>query len=91
MWLWLALGSALLLGVYDVAKKRALQYNSVYWILLCATALTTLFLSPFLSARPIADHYPLIFKAVLVSVSWISSSMRTWVYPRLRSCSNNSR
>ena len=72
MWLWLALGSALLLGVYDVAKKRALQYNSVYWILLCATALTTLFLSPFLSARPIADHYPLIFKAVLVSVSWIS-------------------
>jgi transporter family protein len=72
MWLWLALGSALLLGVYDVAKKRALQYNSVYWILLCATALTTLFLSPFLSARPIADHYPLMFKAVLVSVSWIS-------------------
>ena len=72
MWLWLALGSALLLGVYDVAKKRALQYNSVYWILLSATALTTLFLSPFLSARPITDHYPLLFKAVLVAVSWIS-------------------
>lgn len=72
MWLWLALGSALLLGVYDVAKKRALQYNSVYWILLSATALTSLFLCPFLSARPIADHYPLMFKAVLVSVSWIS-------------------
>ncbi len=72
MWLWLALGSALLLGVYDVAKKRALQYNSVYWILLSATALTSLFLCPFLSARPITDHYPLMFKAVLVSVSWIS-------------------
>ena len=72
MWLWLSVGSALLLGVYDVAKKQALKYNSVYWILLCATALTTLFLSPFLSARPIADHYPLMFKAVLVSISWIS-------------------
>lgn len=72
MWLWLSVASALLLGVYDVAKKRALQYNSVYWILLCATALTTLFLSPFLSARPITDHYPLMFKAVLVSISWIS-------------------
>lgn len=72
MWLWLSVGSALLLGVYDVAKKQALKRNSVYWILLCATALTSLFLSPFLSAGPITDHYRLMFKAVLVSVSWIS-------------------
>ena len=72
MWLWLSLGSALLLGVYDIAKKQALKRNGVYWILLCSTALTTLFLSPFLSAGPITDHYRLMFKAVLVSVSWIS-------------------
>ena len=72
MWLWLSVGSALLLGVYDVAKKQALKRNSVYWILLCATALTSLFLSPFLSAGPLSDHYRLMFKAVLVSVSWVS-------------------
>jgi transporter family protein len=72
MWLWLTVGSALLLGVYDIAKKRALSRNSVYWILFFSTALTTVFLSPFLSKGPLSDHFSLIFKAVLVSVSWIS-------------------
>ena len=72
MWLWLTVGSALLLGVYDIAKKRALARNSVYWILLFSTALTTVFLSPFLTRGPLSDHFSLIFKAVLVSVSWIS-------------------
>ena len=72
MWLWLSVGSALLLGVYDVAKKRALSRNNVYWILLSATALTTVFLCPFLTKGPLSDHFSLIFKAVLVSVSWIS-------------------
>ena len=72
MWLWLTVGSALLLGVYDIAKKRALSRNSVYWILFLSTALTTVFLSPFLSKGPLSDHFSLIFKAVLVSVSWIS-------------------
>ena len=52
--------------------KRALSRNSVYWILLSATALTTVFLSPFLTKGPLSDHFSLIFKAVLVSVSWIS-------------------
>ena len=74
MWLWLSVGSALLLGVYDVAKKRALSRNSVYWILLGATALTTVFLCPFLSKGPLSDHFTLIFKAVLVSVSWIRTT-----------------
>lgn len=72
MWLWLSLGSALLLGVYDIAKKQALKRNGVYWILLCSTALTTLFLCPFLSAGPVLDHLFLVFKAMLVSVSWVS-------------------
>ena len=48
MWLWLTLLSALLLGTYDVAKKRALKRNGVYWILVTATGLTALYLSPFL-------------------------------------------
>lgn len=72
MWLWLSLGSALLLGVYDIAKKQALKRNGVYWILLCSTALTTLFLCPFLTPGPILDHLYLVFKAMLVSVSWVS-------------------
>ena len=72
MWLWLSVGSALLLGIYDVAKKQALKRNGVYWILLSATALTTLFLSPFLSAGPFQDHLRLMVKAVLVTVSWVS-------------------
>ena len=72
MWLWLSVFSALLLGVYDIAKKRALKRNGVYWILVGTTALTSLFLSPFLSAGPFSDHLSLMLKAVLVSVSWVS-------------------
>ena len=72
MWLWLSVGSALLLGVYDVFKKQALKRNGVYWILLSATALTTLFLTPFLSAGPLQDHLRLMVKGVLVTVSWVS-------------------
>ena len=72
MWLWLSVCSALLLGVYDIAKKRALKRNGVYWILVGTTALTSLFLSPFLSAGPFSDHLSLVLKAVLVSASWVS-------------------
>lgn len=72
MWLWMSVGSAILLGVYDVTKKQALKRNSVLYVLLGATALTAIFLSPFLSAGPLKDHLSLIFKALLVSSSWIS-------------------
>ena len=64
--------SALLLGVYDVAKKQALKRNGVYWILVSATALTAVFLSPFLSHGSLMDHLSLVLKAVLVSTSWVS-------------------
>ncbi len=64
--------SALLLGIYDVAKKQALKRNGVYWILLSATALTAVFLSPCLSAGSLQDHLSLVLKAVLVSTSWVS-------------------
>jgi transporter family protein len=74
MWLWLTVLSALLLGTYDVAKKRALKRNGVYWILVTATGLPALYLSPFLSLRtgPLQDHLSLMLKAVLVSLSWVS-------------------
>ena len=64
--------SALLLGIYDVSKKQALKRNGVYWILLSATALTAVFLSPCLSPGSLSDHLSLVLKAVLVSTSWVS-------------------
>ena len=72
MWLWLTIGSALMLGIYDVFKKQALKNNGVLWVLFAATALSTLFLSPFLSSGPAEDHLRLVLKAVLVTTSWIS-------------------
>ena len=72
MWLWMTLASALMLGIYDVFKKQALKKNSVLWVLLAATALSTIFLSPFLSAGPAEDHLRIVLKAVLVTTSWIS-------------------
>ena len=81
MWIWLALGSALLLGVYDVAKKYALKRNGVYTVLLVATAITTLFLSPFLSPGPAAYHLKLAFKAVLVTASWVSGMIALRLLP----------
>ena len=50
MWLWAAVGSAFLLGIYDVFKKQASTRNDVLHILLYATALSTVLLSPFIIA-----------------------------------------
>ena len=70
-WVLLSLGSALLLGTYDVAKKYALRRNPVMYVLLVATALSTLFLSPWLGKGPLDDHLFFLGKSVLVSASWI--------------------
>ena len=72
MWIWLAVGSALMLGIYDVAKKQSLKRNSSLGVLLLATAFSTLFLSPWLSAGPLQDHLRLLVKAALVALAWIS-------------------
>ena len=72
MWALLAVFSAVLLGLYDVAKKKALQQNGVFAVLLVATALSTLFVSPFLRLGPASDYLRLALKAVLVTASWIS-------------------
>lgn len=74
MWLYLALASALLLGLYDIAKKKSSQNNGVLQILLVATALSTLFLSPWLFKYHINahEHLLLLIKAAIVTSSWIS-------------------
>ena len=46
MWLGLAFVSALFLGLYDVAKKRAVADNAVAVVLLLTTALSTLLFLP---------------------------------------------
>lgn len=77
MWIWMALGSAVLLGLYDVSKKIALSKNTVLNVLLVATGLSALFLSPllFVYKGGTEDHLRLLLKAVLVSSSWISGMM----------------
>ncbi len=72
MWLWMTLASAVLLGIYDVFKKKALKNNGVLWVLLAATAFSTLLLTPFFSAGPAHDHLRMVLKAFLVTVSWVS-------------------
>ena len=72
MWIWTTVASALFLGLYDVFKKQSLQKNDVLQVLLCVTALSTLLLSPWLSAGPVEDHLKLFLKAILVSTCWIS-------------------
>lgn len=72
MWLWMSVCSAVLLGIYDVVKKQSLKRNGVLYVLLGATALSAVFLCPFLEAGTPKYHLALIFKAVLVTTSWVS-------------------
>ncbi|MBR5924066.1 MAG: hypothetical protein IKZ60_01280, partial [Bacteroidales bacterium] len=81
MWIWMALASAVFLGVYDVAKKAALKHNDIYAILLVATGLSALFVSPFLSWGTGVDHLRLIFKSVLVTASWVSGMIALQLLP----------
>jgi len=53
MWLFLGFISALLLGVYDVAKKVSLQQNAVIPVLFSSVAISSLLLLPF----PILSHF----------------------------------
>ncbi len=57
MWLWAAIGSAILLGIYDVFKKQASTRNDVLHILLYVTALSTLILSPFVLTSAFGWHW----------------------------------
>lgn len=83
MWIFLIIGSAVLLGLYDVAKKHSLARNDALTVLLCATALSTLFLSPWLVMEPgtAEGHLRLVFKAVLVTSSWVSGMLALGLLP----------
>lgn len=83
MWIFLIIGSAVLLGLYDVAKKHSLARNDALTVLLCATALSTLFLSPWLVIEPGTPqgHLRLVFKAVLVTSSWVSGMLALGLLP----------
>ncbi len=72
MWVWLTVFSALLLGLYDVAKKDALKRNDVLWILAVASALSSVFLIPFITMGDWTSHTRIMLKAVLVTTSWVS-------------------
>ncbi|MBO7544041.1 MAG: DMT family transporter [Bacteroidales bacterium] len=77
----MALFSAVLLGVYDVAKKHALKKNDLWWILLISTGLSSIFLAPFLTAGEPMQHLRLMLKAVLVTASWISGMIALKLLP----------
>lgn len=83
MWIFLIIGSAVLLGLYDVAKKHSLARNDALTVLLCATALSTLFLSPWLVMEPGTPegHLRLVFKAALVTSSWVSGMLALGLLP----------
>ncbi len=72
MWVWLAVASSALLGFYDVGKKLCLRRNGVLYVLLGITLCSVLFLCPFLGAGTWREHLILLFKAFLVTVSWVS-------------------
>jgi len=87
MWLILAFTSALLLGFYDVFKKKSLSQNAVIPVLLLNTAFSSLLFLPFilLSREGVVSEDSLFFthsygweqhrfillKAIIVLASWI--------------------
>jgi len=81
MWIWLTICSALLLGSYDVVKKKALEKNGVLYVLLGATALSVLFLCPFLKHGSSSEHLNLVVKALFVTTSWVSGMVGLKLLP----------
>lgn len=79
MWLYLAISSALALGVYDFVKKRSLIGNAVLPVLFLNTLICALIFSVLLffaddKLRSFEDsslHFKVFIKAVIVLLSWI--------------------
>lgn len=72
MWVYMAIGSAIMLGLYDVAKKQSLKRNDTLVVLALATGFSALFLCPWLSRGTMHQHLCLWIKTILVTTSWIS-------------------
>jgi transporter family protein len=77
MWLLLGVVSALLLGVYDVAKKVSLQNNAVIPVLFSSIVISGLLLLPF----PVLSHfYPGFMKQTLFYVPQIDARAHFFIF-----------
>lgn len=75
-WVTLALGSALFLGFYDIAKKKALTGNAVLPVLFfvsltCAALLSPAYFLGQIPALSASEHFKLLLKATIVTASWV--------------------
>ena len=89
MWLILSFASAVLLGLYDVAKKSALTGNAVLPVLFFNTLLSSLIFAPlmilsaggalhdgsliFVPPGSVHEHLLIVLKSAIVLCSWIFS------------------
>lgn len=89
VWLFLTLGSAFFLGIYEVIKKHALRDNAVWLVLLYGTFSSALLFLPviifssmgiikpgnslFIPSITVGDHLLILLKTCIVLTSWIFS------------------
>ena len=89
MWIFLAIGSAFFLGIYDIAKKKSLGNNNVLMVLGINTLICSLIFIPFIllslfgtipegslffvPTGSYKEHILIFLKAILVLSSWILS------------------
>lgn len=76
LWVTLALGSALFLGFYDIAKKKALTGNAVLPVLFfvsltCTAVLLPVYVLGKIPSLALSEHLMLLVKAAIVTASWI--------------------
>lgn len=83
MWVTLSIISAFLLGFYDISKKKSLERNDVLVVLLAATGISAIMMSPMavIYNSEIRNHLRLILKAALVASSWISGMIALKLLP----------
>lgn len=76
MWVILALCSALLLGGYDICKKRSLTNNSIVGVLTLSVTISSLILLPLLLLGKVPEtdlhgHLMICIKSTIVLSSWL--------------------
>lgn len=89
IWLFLTVGSAVFLGIYEVIKKHALRDNAVWLVLLFGTFSSALLFLPFITLSyaglipsdgflfiptiSVREHLLILLKTCIVLTSWIFS------------------
>ena len=81
MWIFLALASALCLGVYDIFKKISLRDNNVLIVLFLNTVFGALLMSPVIAGGAVHGHWGfdgqltahllVLLKSMIVLTSWL--------------------